>query len=100
MTRPDKLPIRSAAVTFAAFSVMGLVPLLTYIGDALFSVNQQALFPIASVLTAVGFVSIGLLKGLVNQKSRLQSIAETLGLGIAAATLAYVAGYLLERLLA
>jgi len=99
MSPPDKIPMRTATMTFLSFNLMGLVPLLVYIGDALLQFDQSLLFPMASVLTALGFVTIGWLKGLVNRSKRFRSIAQTLLLGLAAAVLAYVAGAVLERIL-
>lgn len=100
MSLSDKAAITSAAVTFAAFALLGLIPLLVYIGDAIFSFSNSVLFPAASVLTGVGFIFIGLMKGFVGQRNQLRSLVETLALGLAAAILAYVAGDVLERILA
>jgi VIT1/CCC1 family predicted Fe2+/Mn2+ transporter len=100
MTLSDKLPLRSALMTFLAFNLMGLIPLLVYLFEVIVGIDNTWLFPIASGLTAIGFATIGLMKALVNDKSRATSLAETMLLGIAAAALAFMAGSVLERLLA
>lgn len=93
----NKSPFRIAAATFISFFLVGLIPILIYLFDfiAPFSVP---LFPMASFLTAMAFIVIGILKSRITEYSLFRSIAETLTLGLIAAILAYFAGNFLERI--
>lgn len=77
--------------TFFAFLFFGFLPLLPYI----FSFGG---FAFSGVITGVAFVSIGYLKGVMNQKSLLAAIAQTVLLGGVAASIAYYAGVFLGSL--
>ncbi|MCP5356898.1 MAG: VIT1/CCC1 transporter family protein [Pseudomonadales bacterium] len=88
---PD--PWQAGLVTFAAFLVVGLVPLLPFLAPSL-SLLQQ--FQISSVLAAVMFFAIGSLKSYVLARPVLKSGLMTLLTGGGAASLAYVTGALLR----
>jgi VIT1/CCC1 family predicted Fe2+/Mn2+ transporter len=93
----NKSPITIGFVTYVSFLSIGLIPLLIYVLDY-FRPLQADLFLYASLLTAVGFILIGWMKANVNEKSKIKSIAETLALGIVAASVSYFVGDLLENL--
>lgn len=95
--KDEPSPVINGATTYTSFILVGLVPLLAYTLDYIFDLNLTNLFLIASILTALAFVGIGLLKSRVAQAAPLRSILETLVLGVIAASLAYVLGDLLER---
>lgn len=97
MAEQTKSPFAMAGVTFLSFFIFGFIPLLVYVLDHFSQLNSD-LFLISSILTGVTFALIGSLKGLVNQTNLLRSVAETLFLGGAAATLAYIVGDVLEGL--
>ncbi|MCB0762486.1 MAG: VIT1/CCC1 transporter family protein [Flavobacteriales bacterium] len=99
MIPPDSSPLSNAAATFISFGIMGAVPLAVYVADW-FSPMDADLFLWSSVLTFLGFMFIGYFKGLVADRPILKSVLETIGLGVAAAFLAYFAGDILEHLLA
>ena len=86
-------PWQAGIVTFTAFLLVGLVPLLPFLASSL-SLLQQ--FQISSVLAAMMFFAIGSLKSLVLAKPVLSSGFMTLLTGGGAAMLAYVAGALLR----
>lgn len=88
---PD--PIRAAAVTFVAFAVAGLVPLLPYLVPAL---EPATMFELSCVVTAAAFFAIGWLKGLALEQPRLRGAIQTLLTGGGAAILAYIAGHVLR----
>jgi VIT1/CCC1 family predicted Fe2+/Mn2+ transporter len=90
-------PIINGLTTFAAFVVLGLVPLLAYILDVVIGADIQNQFVISAVLTCVAFVGIGLLKSIIAQTSRLRGVLETVVLGVIAASAAYGLGVLLEN---
>jgi len=96
MSEETKSPMAMGGVTFLSFQLFGLIPLLIYVMDY-FSGVEHNLFLIASVLTALTFALIGALKAVVTQTSIGRSVAETLFLGGAAATLAYFVGDVLEK---
>jgi len=75
--------------TFCAFILFGFLPLLPYI----FSSGS---FMISGIITGTAFIVIGCLKGLMNQKSLLLAIFQTVLLGGIAAAVAYYAGVFLE----
>lgn len=99
MTKEDKSPIAMGAMTFMAFILVGLVPLLSYVWNYSNEVGSENLFQISILLTSLVFIGIGWLKSYVAQTSRIRSIAETLFLGAAAAVLSYFVGSVLENLI-
>lgn len=88
------LPVRAGLTTFAAFLVVGLVPLLPFIIPA---PSPGAAFLTSAVLTGAAFFSVGLLKGLAIGRPPVRAGVGTLLLGGAAATLAYAVGALLRH---
>jgi VIT1/CCC1 family predicted Fe2+/Mn2+ transporter len=98
MMPASKSPFAIGTVTFASFFLMGLVPLLAYVWDYAFGLDQN-LFFLASIFTTVSFASIGFLKSYVNHTNRFRGILETILLGGAAAALSYAVGYLLDRII-
>ncbi len=97
--KDEPSPVINGVTTYTAFILVGLVPLLAYLIDFVFKLNTGNLFLIASVLTALAFAGIGMLKSRVAQAPVIRSIAETLVLGAIAASLAYVLGDLLEKVI-
>jgi len=97
----DRSPQKTGMATFLAFIIVGAVPLSTYIIDALFNLKLSIdyLFTVSSLLTALAFIFIGILKGRVTKTSTLKAATETLLLGGIAAILAYSLGSLLANLL-
>lgn len=84
---PD--PVRAGATTFAAFFVVGLVPLLPYLAP----LAEASMFAASCVLTAAAFFGIGWAKGQRLQQPRLRSAWQTLWTGGVAAVLAYLVGW-------
>lgn len=97
MSKETKSPFQMGLVTFLSFISMGFIPLTVYLIDY-FSPLQMQLFSASALLTAIGFTFIGYLKSIFNQTSAWKSIAETLLLGGAAATLSYFVGSILEKI--
>ena len=87
-------PIKAAACTFIAFVLCGMVPLLPYI------FGLQASLTMATAFSAVVFFMIGSVKAKWSVQSWYLSGLSTLGIGMAAASIAYVVGHLLKTLLA
>lgn len=95
----DETPLQDGLVTFAAFVVVGLVPFLLYVVDAIFGLNihSDQLFIWSSILTGLTFIAIGLLKAVVTKTKSWKAALETFALGTFAAVLAYVLGDLLGK---
>jgi len=87
-------PAIAALCTFAAFLTCGLVPLLPY----LFASEHSLILSI--MLTAIVFFAIGSVKSKWSSVPWWRSGFTTLLVGSIAASLAYVAGMLLKKLLA
>ncbi|GAA4086781.1 VIT1/CCC1 transporter family protein [Zhongshania borealis] len=87
-------PAMSAAVTFAAFLSVGLIPLIPYIVSTL-EMKQQ--FAASAVLAGTMFFVIGMLKSLAVAKPLIKSGLRTLFTGGAAAAVAYFTAYFLRE---
>ncbi len=83
-------PLKSAINTFLAFLVCGMVPLLPFVFHA------ANAFWTGLVMTAAVFFAIGSFKSRWSLASWWRSGLETLGIGLAAAAMAYAVGYLLK----
>jgi VIT1/CCC1 family predicted Fe2+/Mn2+ transporter len=94
----DASPTLNGLTTFGAFVVIGIVPLLSYTYAAIFDVTLSNQFVISASLTAAAFVLIGLLKSHIAKTSKIRGVFETLILGTAAASVAYLVGKLLDGL--
>ncbi|MGI9488072.1 MAG: VIT1/CCC1 transporter family protein [Geminicoccaceae bacterium] len=88
----DRSPITAGLMTFFAFLVCGLVPLLPFIGGASASVSLSV------VMTALVFFIIGSLKSRWSTSSWWRSGTETLAIGMTAAGVAYAVGLALKDL--
>jgi VIT1/CCC1 family predicted Fe2+/Mn2+ transporter len=87
-------PWRAATVTFAAFLVVGSIPLLPFIAQHLTDFSNPYLW--STGLTGVAFYAVGAVKSRFVQQSWHWSGLETLLLGGGAAGLAYLIGMLLR----
>lgn len=86
--------------TFFAFVIVGSLPVLVYIVDYGFGLNLKHLFLLASILAGLAFIGVGALKSIViKHKSLTYSILETLALGAAASSIAFLVGEWLQGLL-
>lgn len=86
--------LRSALSTFAAFLLVGSMPLIPYMLSSI-SMTQQFMF--STVIAGVMFFSIGIVKSYFMAQPTLRSGLKTLLMGGAAASLAYLTGYLLQE---
>ena len=93
-------PFQEGMATFLAFLVVGLVPLVVYLSDVVFSLGSDPtyLFALSSVLTGITFFVIGAVKGKISDTHILKSALITLGLGAIAAALSYLAGGVLSAI--
>jgi len=86
--------LRAAAITAAAFIFAGLIPLLPLFVSARLPAGK--VFVTSAVLTVATFFIIGFARGRVTETKPLTSGVETLFVGGAAASLAYIVGVLLK----
>jgi VIT1/CCC1 family predicted Fe2+/Mn2+ transporter len=89
-------PYKAGAMTFFAFLLAGLVPLVPFVVQPDASVGDT--FPYSVGFTALTFLGIGLLKGKALNRPMLRSGLETLFVGGSAAAIAYVVGKLLRSM--
>ncbi|WP_347158688.1 VIT1/CCC1 transporter family protein [Pontibacter chitinilyticus] len=89
---------KAALATFVAFLLMGLVPVFPFLWNYLTTVPFRDPFMWSSISTAGAFFAIGAIKSRFVDKPWYLSGLETLLLGGAAATLAYLVGDLLKGL--
>jgi VIT1/CCC1 family predicted Fe2+/Mn2+ transporter len=85
-------PLHAALYTFVAFVLCGSVPLLPYLLGV-----ENPEWP-STIMTAATFFAIGSLRGRWSPKSWWLTGLETLAIGMMAATVAYIIGYLLKGL--
>lgn len=92
LTPTPPSPITAALSTFFAFLICGAVPLLPFV----FGVPEA--FTVSTVMTAFVFFLIGSAKSRWSLASWWRSGLETLGIGLAAAGVAYLIGYWLKAI--
>ncbi len=89
-------PIKAAMMTFVAFLVVGLLPLLAFIGGMFNPINSSWLFAISSLMTGIAFFLVGAAKSFFVDQKWYWSGLETLTIGGVAAGLAYIVGLMLK----
>lgn len=91
-------PWRASLATFSAFLLAGMVPLL----PVMFTLGRHTgeTFFWSAAMTGVTFFAVGYARGYILEKRPWAAGAETLLIGGAAATVAFLVGRLLERLAA
>jgi len=94
LTERDEL--RAASATLVAFILIGFLPLLVFVYNAVASTEIQDPFAWSAVLTAVAFLVVGGMKSRFVDQAWWRAALETLAVGGLAAILAYVAGAVLE----
>ena len=85
-------------VTFLAFLIFGVVPLIVYLVDEIFEIGIDSPFAITLGLAGLAFAFIGWLKSRVAKAPVVSSIAETLVLGLVASGASFYIGRWLETL--
>lgn len=88
LSEADPHPIKSAAATFAAFLLAGVVPLFPFL------FGLESAFAISATLTMATFCVIGALKSIWSLTPWWRSVIETLAIGGGAAAIAYFVGSL------
>ncbi len=83
-------PALNGLVTFAAFVVFGLLPILPY----LFRTADEASFRLSLSLTLLALALLGVLRGWATRESYGRAVTETLGVGSICAAVAFFVGWL------
>ena len=86
-------PVKSAVTTFSAFLFVGAIPLIPFL---FLGLKIQLQFIISACLAGIMFFIIGSMKSLVFAKPVFRSGLKTFLTGGAAASLAFLTGYLLR----
>ncbi len=84
--------IKHALLTFIAFVLFGILPLIPYI----FKLNNT--FLLSTIAVIFSMVLIGVVRGIYTNKSMVRTILETIFVSGIAASSAYLVGYLLREL--
>lgn len=92
-------PWKAALVTFGAFLLAGMVPLLPLLLVFHGDLSPMTIFTTSAVATALTFFVTGLFRGRVVHQPMLRSAVETLVMGGLAAGLAYFVGVLLQGMI-
>lgn len=97
----EETPLGDGLSTFASFVVVGFIPILIYVVDALLYLRLDpiVLFAGSCFLTGAAFMAIGIIKGQMTKTNQLKAALETLVLGGIAAGLAYLLGDVLAKAL-
>jgi len=92
-------PLRAAFVTFSAFVLFGMLPLLPFIYRLVTHARAEA-YMTSSIITGIAFFVVGALKGRYVLQKWYTAGAETLVVGGVAAALAYLVGVVLRGVIA
>ena len=98
MIRESRSPIKVGGVTYLAFILLGLVPLVLYVWDYIIGFAGD-LFWTTCMITGFSFAAIGWLKTYVTETPAWKGIMETLILGALAAGVSYWVGDFLKELI-
>jgi VIT1/CCC1 family predicted Fe2+/Mn2+ transporter len=91
-------PLLIGLFTFAAFIIVGSLPVLVYAVEVFFDQDNSNAFLISSVAALFAFAIVGYFKGRVTHSSKVAAIIETVLLGSIAAAIAYGVGFYLDSL--
>lgn len=92
----DRSALKGGVITFAAFIIIGFIPLLSFALVLFIPALRPNAFLLSVTLTGIALFAIGALKTLVVARPLVRSGLETLIMGGLAAAVAYLVGYLLK----
>lgn len=99
VSRILKHPLKSSIATFISFFSIGLIPLISFVA-ALFLPNVvRAEYALSIGLTALAFLIVGGIKGVVTKTHPVKEAINTLLIGALASALAYGVGVFLARII-
>jgi VIT1/CCC1 family predicted Fe2+/Mn2+ transporter len=89
----DRTPSRAAMTTFAAFVLVGALPLIPFLVPFF---PPEHRFVLSAVVTSLAFLGVGAVKGAILRKKILRPALSTLVTGGGAAVLAFLVALLLR----
>lgn len=92
------IPWKAATVTFAAFCLVGSLPLIAFVLNSAFGSPSKPFFT-STILTAAAFFAVGTAKSRFVSQKWYWSGLETLAVGSAAAAIAYFIGAFLATMI-
>ncbi len=100
MLKDDRKPLSAALITFGAFVLFGLLPLIIYMIDSLFHTNfsMSTMFLISIILSGLSLFGLGAAKYFITKRNPLVSGLEMLIVGGLAAAVSYFIGVILKPL--
>ncbi|OGI00545.1 MAG: hypothetical protein A2Y25_00050 [Candidatus Melainabacteria bacterium GWF2_37_15] len=90
-------PIRAGLITFGSFFIAGAVPLTPFF--IMIYLNGFNVYLLSSIVTALTFFTIGIIKGKILEKNIWQSGFQTLFIGYGAALIAYIISLLTKGII-
>lgn len=97
-TPTSKTALSLSLTTFFSFVAVGIIPILPFMFTYMFRDGIQNVFGLSVTLTAICFISIGLLRGYILKKNMLYLAGQTLLVGSISASIAYMVGDFLSKL--
>ncbi len=94
-----KHPLKTGIATWTSFMVIGFIPLFSYVLALIIPISESSKIIYSILLTAVAFLIVGGVKGIIVKKHPTISALQTLLIAGIAASLAFVVGYLLKSLI-
>ena len=91
-----KNPRKTAFVTFFAFVIVGLIPLVSFVLALFVPFIDNHKFLYSMILTGISFLVIGSVKGEIVGKERTRAAIETFIIGGLAALIAFIVGYVVR----
>jgi len=91
-------PFKNAFATFISFILVGFIPILPYVVNAIWGIWQKTFF-VSCIFTFLAFLFIGQIRGRISQKNSLRATIETLIIGGVAALVAYSVGAFLDSII-
>lgn len=93
-------PIKGAVTTFCAFQIIGIIPMIGYLSQIIFSwTNQTFVFWATAISTLIALFLVGTVKSRFSSRHWLATGTETAIIGGTAASIAFFAGDVLSKLL-
>jgi len=94
----DTNPLKSAIVTFLSFAIAGFMPLIAYVFASQWAFLLQNQFLISCIITGITLFFVGALRQIVTGVKWYMGGFEMLFVGGLSATVAYLIGWMLEKI--
>jgi len=94
----DTNPLKSAIVTFLSFAIAGFMPLIAYVFASQWAFLLQNQFLISCIITGITLFFVGALRQIVTGVKWYMGGFEMLFVGGLSATVAYLLGWMLEKI--